>query len=102
MKTLKNHSKKNEHTSQHTHVQNHVYTNKSRHTYVCDIRQLSNPDVDTTFKAWSLPLNLRTSNQSRGLNKLSNNILCDMTCSESARSCHFRKMERQIQSKGEL
>ena len=32
------------HTSQRTHVQNHTYVNKSRRTYVRDVRQLSNPD----------------------------------------------------------
>ena len=43
LKPLKNHSEKNERTSQHTHVQNHPHTNKSRHTYLRDSRQLSNP-----------------------------------------------------------
>ena len=33
-----------EFTSQCTHVQNHAYANKSRRTYVGDVRQLSNPD----------------------------------------------------------
>ena len=28
---------------QHTHIQNRTYANKSRHTYICDIHQLSNP-----------------------------------------------------------
>ena len=28
---------------QRTHVQNHAYANKSRSTYVFDVRQLSNP-----------------------------------------------------------
>ena len=26
-----------------THLQNHAYANESRHTYVCDVCQLSNP-----------------------------------------------------------
>ena len=42
LKTLKNHSEKNERSSQRTHVQNHAYANKSRRTYVRDVRQLSN------------------------------------------------------------
>ena len=29
--------------SQHRHIQNHAYTNKSMHTYVCHVCQLSNP-----------------------------------------------------------
>ena len=35
---------------QHTHVQNHVYTNKSRHTHIHSVCQLPNPvtvqDID--------------------------------------------------------
>ena len=42
LETLKNHSEKNERTSQRTHVQNHAYANKSRRTYVPEVRQLSN------------------------------------------------------------
>ena len=34
---------KNEHTGQCTHVQNHAYANKSRHTYARNARQLLNP-----------------------------------------------------------
>ena len=46
LKTLKNYwEKKNEHTSQRTHVQNHAYASKSRHKYVCNVHQLSNPVV---------------------------------------------------------
>ena len=40
-------------TSQRIHVQNHAYANKSRHTYVRDVRQLSNPEpaqILTLFK----------------------------------------------------
>ena len=32
-----------------THVQNHVYGNKGRRTYVRDVRQLSNPRVLYSF-----------------------------------------------------
>ena len=46
LKTLKNHSEKNERTSQRTHVQNHVYANKSKRTYERDVRQLSNPGTE--------------------------------------------------------
>ena len=45
LKTLKKYWEKNERTSQRTHVQNHVYANKSRHTYICNVCQLSNPVV---------------------------------------------------------
>ena len=34
---------KNERTCHRTHIQKHAYANKSRHTYVRDVRQLSNP-----------------------------------------------------------
>ena len=43
LKTLKNRSKKNECTSQCTHVQNHAYPNKSRYMYIHDVCQLLNP-----------------------------------------------------------
>ena len=49
LKTLKNRSKKNECTSQHTDVQNHAYTNKSRRAYVRNVRQLSNPETIPYF-----------------------------------------------------
>ena len=59
MKTLKNHSEKNEHMSQLTHVQNHAYTKKSMCAYVRDIRQLLNPDYLRCLKVeWD-----RTSNE---------------------------------------
>ena len=41
LETLKNHSKKNERTSQRTHVQNNAFANKSRCTYVHNVRKLS-------------------------------------------------------------
>ena len=44
LKTLEIIGKK-ELTCQCTHVQNHVYANKSRHLYACDICQLSNPVI---------------------------------------------------------
>ena len=48
--------KKNERTHQRTHAQNHVYVNKSRHTYVCNVRQLLNPELwsvkDFKFPIW--------------------------------------------------
>ena len=33
-------------THQRTHAQNHTYVNKSRRTYLRDVRQSSNPDLD--------------------------------------------------------
>ena len=49
LKTLQNYSEKNEHTSEHTHVQNHMYANKSRCMYVRDVHQLSNPAISNTY-----------------------------------------------------
>ena len=42
LKTLKIIAK-NERTGQRTHGQNYAYVNKTRRTYIRDVRQLSNP-----------------------------------------------------------
>ena len=46
LKTLKSHKEKMS-TLQRMHIQNHVYANKSRRTYVRDICQLLNPEIRT-------------------------------------------------------
>ena len=46
MKSLKKSYGRNGRTCQRTHLQNHRYANKSRRTYVRDVRQLSNPDAE--------------------------------------------------------
>ena len=45
MKTLKNYREKNEVMCERTHIQNHVYANKSKRTYICEVSQMSNPGL---------------------------------------------------------
>ena len=40
--------RKNERTCQRTHVQNQAYSSNSKHTYICDVCKLSNPDCMCT------------------------------------------------------